>query len=236
MVDESKQQQVQLIQRISDQVWEVYENITTVENLTKAAKLGISKTTNVKVDAVVLNLKAFSELCMDPITKVKIHAMITDVENMPFHGSTQTFLAHNVKTSATNKLEFVCVAIRKKQVNVDGKTHYLCDYCLSTFTYSKSIDVVGVGVGAGVAAAAVGLGAISAVSIATGGVGLIIGGSVAALFAAFAAVGGSAQIAASVSTEFETNFNTILEASFLYELVQRGHAHLNDRRELLMLL
>jgi len=219
--------QTQRLQAISDRVWEKYQELRELSNMTLNSKLDIKKTTKVKIEAIKRNLIDFKNLCQDEQLKTSINGICHDLDNMPFDGTTQLFTAHNVKKTTSNKIEFICCAIKRYEY----KDQFICDYCLCTFTYSKFIDYVGVAAGASIGAIGMGMGAICFTGLATvtGGIGPIM------LYLASGALGfsatavGGAVIAASVDTDFEGQFRDILEASFLYELVQRGHAIIKDR-------
>ncbi|CAF1035089.1 unnamed protein product [Adineta steineri] len=223
---DTKIQQGQRIQTISDRVWNIYEQIREVSNLTVNAKLAVKKATKVNVEAIKTNLNGFKELCVDAQLKESISGICHDLDYMPFDGTTQLFIAHNVKQTTSNKIEFVCCAVRKYEY----PEQYVCDYCLSTFTYSKFIDYGGVVAGAGIGAAGVIIGTISIGSaFVTGGVSLAILGAIGGITGLGATAFGGAILSAAMDTDIEERFKEILEASFLYELVQRGHAVIHDR-------
>jgi len=209
----------QQIQKISDKVWVVYEKIQEMSNITKNATLTVKKTLKVKPDAVKQTLNDFKNICEDGILKHAIDSICHDLEYMPFDGNTQLFSAHNIRGATSNKLEFVCVAIRKYEY----KKEYVCDYCISTFSYKKFIDYGGVVGGIGIGGSGVLMGVIAFGSIATGGTGPIILGAISAVLGISATIGGTAILASAVDTSIEAGFNEILEASFIYELTQRGY-------------
>lgn len=140
-------------------------------------------------------------------------------------GETRLFVCHSKKDLKT-QLEFVCGAVRMYKYNNEN----VCDFCISTYSYAKSIDKEALAAGVGALTGGVAFGALAGLGIVTGGVGPIILGSIAAVVGSLSIMGGAAVTTAALDTELEANMKDILEASFLKELVSRGHAVLQDGR------
>lgn len=208
------------VQKISNRVLEVYDDLQKISNITEDAKLAVLKSTKVRPRALIRTLEDFKQCCQDENLKSNVQMVINSVEDMLPGGDTTLFVCHNKKDLKT-KLEFICVAVRMYDKNA-------CDFCVSTYSYAKSIDKESLAVGVGAMAAGVGFGALACLGISTGGVGFILAGAASAILGIGSAATGAALTVAATDTSLEKNFKDILEASFLHELVSRGHAVLQD--------
>jgi hypothetical protein len=213
------------IQNINNRVMEIYDDLQKMTNVTKDASLAVLKSTKVRPRALVRTLEGFMSDCKCSDLKTGVQGVIYSVEDMMPGGETRLFVCHSKKGLKT-ELEFVCGAVRMYKYDNEN----VCDFCVSTYSYAKSIDKGALAAGVGVMTSGVAFGALAGLGIVTGGVAPIILGSAAAAVGILSITGGVAVTTAALDTELEANIKDILEASFLKELVSRGHAVLQDGR------
>lgn len=213
------------VQNISNRVMELYTDLQKMSNITQNAKLAVLKSSKVRPRALIKTLEEFKLNCQDADLKSNVQNVINSVEDMFPGGETRLFVCHNKKDLKT-KLEFICGAVRMYEIG----SELACDFVVSTYSYARSIDKEALGFGVGAMATGIGFGALGGLGILTGGVGFIIAGSIAATLGIVSVATGTAVTVAATDTTLEANFKDTLEASFLHELVSRGHAVLQDGR------
>lgn len=207
------------IQKISNKVLEAYNDLQKMSHIKSTAKLAVIKSSKVRPRALIRTLNDFKELCQDEELKSNVQMVINSVEDMLPGGDTKLVVCHSKKNLKT-KLEFICVAVRMYAPDA-------CDFCVSTYSYAKSIDKESLALGVGTLASGIGFGAL-ALWFSIGGPMTADTAVAAAIAGIVSAAGGAALTVAATDTSLENNFKDILEASFLHELVSRGHATLID--------
>jgi hypothetical protein len=208
------------VQTISDGVMKIYENLPKMVNQSKDTRLGILKSTKVRSRALIRSLENYIRDCKSSELKQDVQNVIYSIEDMLHGGETRLYVCHT-KRNIKTELEFVCVAVR--MYKYDGET--VCDYCMATYSYAKSVDtglavVGGTSIGTGVA--------FGLFAFATGGAGAVVLGCIGGALGLF----GAGATATAFDTSVTGDMKELLEASFLHELVTRGHAMIGTDRRL----
>lgn len=226
-MDTSNTTKKQVIQRISDRVYAIYESIRNSKSSRKNESLHIKKATKVYFGAVKKNLEGFILVCTDKQLKQEVQGIMDDAENMAPDGSTKLFIYHNNVEPSSSQLEFICFAIRKhKKENNNNEDVF--DYCIATYSFSKHKNATGESIGAGLLTGALFWTGATLMILATGGMGAAVAAPMIMGGAGLATTGGIV-LAASSDTNISASLREILEARFLYELVQRGHANIEKQ-------
>lgn len=214
-----------LVQKISEKVLGIYNEIQSYSNITQDAKLSVIKSTKVRPRALLRSLENCKNGFVDKNLKTEVECVMANIEDMVPGGETRLFVCHTKEDTKT-KLEFVCAAVRMYKYENEN----VCDYCVSTYSYSKSIDKAGMGLGIGLLTTGLAFSAVAAFGFITGGTGFIVLGSISTLVASGTTLFGTVETIAASDTQIQAEVRDLLEAYFLKELVDRGHATLQDSK------
>ncbi|CAI4220602.1 unnamed protein product [Auanema sp. JU1783] len=126
----SKRKDKILIQGVKNNVMKHYKQM---ENLgyVKEDTLHVKKSMKIRTAGLVTNLKSLKGMCESKELRTGIDGVVVDVENMFPGGGARMFTSHN--SGIGGKLEFVCVAVYKYEINGQEA----CDYIMAHFSHKN---------------------------------------------------------------------------------------------------
>jgi len=200
------------IQKVTDAVLEVYEKLKR-STRREETKLSVIVARKVRQEGLIEILENFRGRAYSQVMKDEAQVMISSIKYMVPGGDAKMFICHN-HVNDESKLEFACVVTRKYMYHGMEVT----DYLVTTYSYQQEVNTEGLVVGA--TATGIGFGAL-VLGFATGGIGFMIAAPIYGLL-------GITTMAASSDTTINSGLKDIIEASFVYELVERGHTEIEN--------
>ena len=210
---------------VTPEVLDVYKAISKKqEKANLDASFSVLQFKAIKPEGVVAALQAIKY--DDKMTR-ELAPIIAGFPFLDADGSVKLFTRYIINEQNLNSLTYFCLAVRKYKL----KEETVCDYVTATFGQQNRAtrDDTRAAGGSGLTKISLGLSSLTSMVQGVGLKILTMAGSAVAEFV------GEYFTKTATSPPASITFSTILEASFVYELVQRGYAEIDENERALSL-